>query len=51
MPFDGTAQAFELFGMGVAAGFTPQFPAFLDEGLLERETGKLGALNNRLCAF
>ena len=46
MPFDGTTQAFELFGMGVAAGYTPQFPAFLDEGSLEQDAGELGALNH-----
>ena len=25
LPFDDTAQALELFGVGVAAGFTPEF--------------------------
>jgi hypothetical protein len=36
LPFDGTPQALELLGVGVAAGLAAQFPAFLDEGLLQQ---------------
>ncbi len=46
MPFDGAPQTPELFGVGIAAGFAPQFPAFLDEGLLERDPGELGGLHD-----
>jgi hypothetical protein len=32
--------------VGIAAGFATQFPAFLDEGLLERDPGELGGLHD-----
>ena len=46
MPFDRTAQALELFGMSITAGFAAQRLAFLAEGLLQGDTGPPGYLND-----
>ena len=43
LALDGTAQALELLGVGVAAGLAAQFLAFLGEGLLETMPARLAA--------
>ncbi|AAW73460.1 NagN [Xanthomonas oryzae pv. oryzae KACC 10331] len=42
LAFEDLAQALELPGMGVAAGFAPQRLGFFGEGLLERDARALG---------
>ncbi len=42
LAFDGTPQALELLGVGVAAGLAAQFLSLLDEGLFQTDADALG---------